>query len=70
MFCLAFIFPALLGAAGYLLLILIAFVLMDILILFLAKNGIDGTRIAPEKLSNGVYFITIGSVVTKLQIAH
>lgn len=26
---------------------------MDILILFLAKNGIDGIRIAPEKLSNG-----------------
>ncbi|RRJ89608.1 DUF58 domain-containing protein [Flavobacterium macacae] len=53
LYCIAFIFPALLGAAGYLLLILIAFVLMDILILFLAKNGIDGTRIAPEKLSNG-----------------
>lgn len=53
LYCIAFIFPALLGAAGYLLLILIAFVLMDILILFLAKNGIEGTRIAPEKLSNG-----------------
>lgn len=26
---------------------------MDILILFLAKNGIDGIRVAPEKLSNG-----------------
>ena len=28
------------------------------------------TTINTEKLSNGVYFITIGSVVTKLQIAH
>lgn len=53
LYCIAFIFPALYNATGYLLLILSAFLLLDILILYLAKNGIDGTRIAPEKLSNG-----------------
>lgn len=52
-YCLAFIFPALYNAAGYLLLILLAFLFLDILILFVARRGIDGTRIAPEKLSNG-----------------
>lgn len=52
-YCIAFIFPALYNAAGYLLLILLAFLFLDILILFATKSGIDGTRIAPEKLSNG-----------------
>ena len=33
--------------------ILLAFLTLDILILFLAKSGFDATRIAPEKLSNG-----------------
>lgn len=46
-------FPALFNAAKYLLLILIVFVSLDILILFAAKNGIEGSRITPEKLSNG-----------------
>lgn len=53
LYCVAFIFPALYNAAGYLLLMLLAFLVLDILILFSAKNGLDGTRIAPEKLSNG-----------------
>lgn len=53
LYCIAFIFPALYNAAGYLLLILLAFLFLDILILFVARSGIDGTRIAPEKLSNG-----------------
>jgi uncharacterized protein (DUF58 family) len=30
-----------------------AFLVLDILILFLARNGIEGTRVTPEKLSNG-----------------
>jgi len=53
LFCLAFIFPALYNASWYLLLVLVSFLILDVLILFLAKNGIEGTRIAPEKLSNG-----------------
>ncbi|WDO14721.1 DUF58 domain-containing protein [Flavobacterium sp. WW92] len=52
-YCFAFMFPALYNAAGYVLLMLLAFLVLDILILFAAKTGIDGTRIAPEKLSNG-----------------
>ncbi|MDQ7962202.1 DUF58 domain-containing protein [Flavobacterium lindanitolerans] len=53
LYCVAFIFPALYNAASYLLLILLGFLALDILILFSAKHGIEGTRIAPEKLSNG-----------------
>lgn len=52
-FCLAFIFPALYNATWYLLLVLVAFLGLDILILFLAKTGIEASRITPEKLSNG-----------------
>ena len=35
------------------LLVLVSFLFLDILILFLAKTGIEASRIAPEKLSNG-----------------
>ena len=52
-FCLAFIFPALYNASWYLLLVLVSFLVLDILILFLARTGIQASRIAPEKLSNG-----------------
>lgn len=52
-FCLAFIFPALYNASWYLLLVLVSFLILDILILFVAKTGIEASRIAPEKLSNG-----------------
>jgi len=52
-FCLAFIFPALYNASWYLLLVLVSFLFLDVLILFLAKTGIEASRIAPEKLSNG-----------------
>ena len=53
MFCLAFIFPALYNASWYLLLVLVSFLVLDILILFIAKTGIEASRITPEKLSNG-----------------
>ena len=53
MFCCAFIFPALYNAVWYLVLILTVFFVMDILILFSNKNGIDAHRTTPEKLSNG-----------------
>lgn len=49
----AFFFPFLYSAAGYLLLILLAFLFLDLMILFLARNGVDATRITPEKFSNG-----------------
>lgn len=35
------------------LLVLVSFLVLDILILFIAKTGIEAVRIAPEKLSNG-----------------
>ena len=53
LFACAFIFPFLYNATWYLLLMIVAFLVLDILILFLARNGIEGTRVTPEKLSNG-----------------
>ncbi len=53
LFCVAFIFPFLFTAARYLFLVLITFLILDVIILFIAKNGLSATRITPEKLSNG-----------------
>ena len=53
LYVLSFMFPALYNMTWYVLLMVITFLLLDILILFVAKNGIEGTRITPEKLSNG-----------------
>ncbi len=53
LFVLAFIFPALYNATWYVVLILLTFLVLDILILFFTKNGIAGSRMMPEKLSNG-----------------
>ena len=52
-FVLAFIFPFLYEPAWILFLIVLTFVVLDIMILFLSRNGIDGIRVTPEKLSNG-----------------
>jgi uncharacterized protein (DUF58 family) len=52
-FICAFIFPFLFNAARYLFFALLLFLVLDIMILFIAKNGIDGMRSMPEKLSNG-----------------
>ncbi len=52
-FICAFIFPFLFNAARYLFFGLLLLLFLDILILFIAKNGIDATRAMPEKLSNG-----------------
>ncbi len=49
----AFIYPFLFSATLYLLLVIITFLVLDILILFLSKNGIEAKRTTPEKLSNG-----------------
>jgi uncharacterized protein (DUF58 family) len=53
LFCCAFIFPALYSATWYLVFILAVFFVLDILILFSSKNGIEAERTTPEKLSNG-----------------
>lgn len=53
LFVCAFIFPNLYNAVWYLVLILISFSTLDLLLLFLSKNGIEANRITPEKLSNG-----------------
>ena len=53
LYVLSFMFPALYNMTGYVLLIILTFLLLDILILFFAKNGIEGHRITSEKLSNG-----------------
>ncbi len=53
LFACAFFFPFLYSATWYLFIILVSFLFLDILILFVAKNGIDGNRKIAEKLSNG-----------------
>lgn len=53
LFTSAFVFPFLYQVSWYLLLILLTFLVLDILILFFAKTGIEATRVTPEKLSNG-----------------
>ena len=53
MFVCAFIFPALYNAVWFIVLVLITFLVLDVLLLYLAKTGIEATRETPEKLSNG-----------------
>lgn len=53
LFVLSFVFPRWFIIVKLLLLTLIAFTLLDVLILFSAKKGIKGVRILPEKFSNG-----------------
>ena len=52
-FVLAFFFPKIYKLSWFLFLILIAFLIVDTLILFLNKKGIEASRIMAEKLSNG-----------------
>lgn len=49
----AFFLPFLFNAVTYVFLILLVFLVLDILILFLAKSGVEAKRTTPEKLSNG-----------------
>ena len=53
LFACAFFFPFLYTATWYLLIILASFLVLDVLILFLAKTGVEGNRLMAEKLSNG-----------------
>lgn len=46
-------FPSLYNVSWYVLLGLATFLIIDILLLFSIKSGLNGTRITPEKLSNG-----------------
>lgn len=53
LFVCAFIFPKLYNAVWFVVLVLSTFLVLDILLLFLTKTGIEATRTTPEKLSNG-----------------
>nr|WP_211333229.1 DUF58 domain-containing protein [Maribacter vaceletii] len=53
LFILSFVFPSILLLAKLLFFVFIALVLVDILILFGNKNGIEAQRELPEKFSNG-----------------
>lgn len=53
LFCMAFMFPVLYNATWFLLFIILVFLVLDILILFSNKNGVEAHRTTPEKLSNG-----------------
>jgi uncharacterized protein (DUF58 family) len=52
-FVLAFFFPNLFNAARFLLLGLLTFLVIDVLSLFLIKDGVEAERELPEKFSNG-----------------
>lgn len=53
LFVCAFLFPVLYNAVWYLVYMLLTLFALDLLILFLAHNGIWASRHTPEKLSNG-----------------
>lgn len=53
LFIVSFVFPRLFNIVKLLLFVLVIFTLLDALILFSAKKGIQGLRQLPEKLSNG-----------------
>jgi uncharacterized protein (DUF58 family) len=53
MFVCAFIFPILYNSVWFIVLVLSTFLGLDILLLYLAKTGIEASRKTPEKLSNG-----------------
>lgn len=53
LFVVSFIFPRLFNIVKLLTLLLIAFTILDIILLFSAKRGVIGKRILPEKFSNG-----------------
>ncbi|MBF4491952.1 MULTISPECIES: DUF58 domain-containing protein [unclassified Flavobacterium] len=53
LFVCAYIFPNLYNAVWFGVLVLLTFLGLDILLLYLSRNGIEATRTVPEKLSNG-----------------
>jgi len=53
MFVCAFIFPTLYNGVWFIVLVLSTFLVLDVLLLYLAKTGVEANRHTPEKLSNG-----------------
>jgi uncharacterized protein (DUF58 family) len=53
LFVLSFIFPRGLAIVKLLVLLLVTLTVLDTIILFLAKTGVKGQRVLPEKFSNG-----------------
>ena len=53
LFVFSFLFPRLFNIVKIVLLLLVTLTILDIIILFAAKNGVKGERILPEKFSNG-----------------
>ncbi|KFF06181.1 DUF58 domain-containing protein [Flavobacterium reichenbachii] len=53
LFICAFIFPNLYNAVWYIVLVLCTFLVLDLLLLYLTKTGIEAVRETPDKLSNG-----------------
>ncbi len=53
LFVCAFIFPNMYNAVWSLVLGLVTFLVLDILLLYFARTGLEAERITPEKLSNG-----------------
>ena len=53
LFILSFIFPRLFNITKLILLLLVTLTVLDTIILFVAKKGVKGERILPEKFSNG-----------------
>lgn len=53
LFVCAFIFPITYNGVWFLVLVLITFLVLDVLLLYTARTGIEASREMPEKLSNG-----------------
>lgn len=53
MFVISYVLPRWFNIVKLLLLVLLVFTVLDILILFFARKGVKGSRILPEKFSNG-----------------
>ena len=53
LFVFSFVFPWLFTAVSLLLVLLVALTVLDIIVLFSTKKGLEASRILPEKLSNG-----------------
>lgn len=49
----AFIFPVIYNGVWFLILVLMTFLVLDVLLLYVARNRIEASREMPEKLSNG-----------------
>ena len=53
MFALSYSFPVLFGVAKVLFWVMVALVVTDVLLLYRVRQGLNGRRITPDKLSNG-----------------